>query len=94
MIQIEIYKYNADVDDFIPVMMDFENEQDAYSAQLASCYSRRIKRYPPIEDFADAQVKINSGIEELAAEGQTQLAKYYSDCLSVKTSLPKPTPPV
>ena len=45
--------------------------------------------YPPMGDFNDIQVKINSGIPELLSEGQAALEEYVQDCLNVKTRFPK-----
>jgi len=45
--------------------------------------------YPDPAELNDAQIKINSGIEELEAEGQQQLENYVSNCLDVKTRFPK-----
>lgn len=45
--------------------------------------------YPPVPEYTDAQVKINSGIPELETEGQTQLNNYIQNCLDVKTRFPK-----
>ncbi|HLD91606.1 MAG TPA: hypothetical protein VI911_11465 [Patescibacteria group bacterium] len=50
----------------------------------------RRKAYPEIESYLDAMVKINSGDEILIAEGQQQLADYYTACLAVKSLYPKP----
>lgn len=50
---------------------------------------KRAAEYPPIADFLDAQVKINSGDEELMAEGQEQLSAYYTNCLAIKAKYPK-----
>jgi len=47
----------------------------------------RKKAYPPIEDYVDAQVKINTpGME---AEGQAQLEEYRAQCLAVKQRFAK-----
>lgn len=48
----------------------------------------RQEEYPPFEDYLDAQVKLNSSDLDIQAEGQKQLEKYYSDCLSVKEKYP------
>ena len=45
--------------------------------------------YPKIEEYNDAQVKLNSGISELEQQGQEQLNKYIQDCLDIKTRFPK-----
>lgn len=53
-------------------------------------YEKRAAEYPPIEEYLDAQVKINSGDDALIAAGQEQLAAYYEACLAVKARYPKP----
>lgn len=45
--------------------------------------------YPDLEEKADAEVKINSGIEAFVNEGESQLQQYIEDCLSVKIRFPK-----
>ena len=50
---------------------------------------KRSADYPPIEDYLDAQVKINSGNEELVRAGEQQLQDYYTACLNVKNTYPK-----
>ena len=45
--------------------------------------------YPPLEDFLDAMVKINSGDAMLEAEGRGALETYVSHCLSVKAKYKK-----
>ncbi len=52
---------------------------------------KRRGEYPPVEDYLDAIVKINSGDETLIQEGKTQLETYIADCLAVKEKYPKPT---
>lgn len=49
----------------------------------------RLSEYPPMADYLDAQVKLNSGDAELIAEGQTQLDTYIAACLAVKEKYPK-----
>lgn len=49
----------------------------------------RAAEYPPMADFLDAQVKINSGDNELISEGQVQLSAYYEKCLEIKAKYPK-----
>lgn len=51
----------------------------------------RALEYPPIAEYLDAQVKINSGNETLIKEGQAQEQAYFSKCLAVKAKYPKPT---
>lgn len=51
---------------------------------------KRAVEYPPIEEYLDAMVKINSGDEALIAAGQAQLDFYYQACLAVKARYPKP----
>ena len=50
---------------------------------------KRAAEYPPMADYLDAQVKLNSGIPELMAEGQAQLDAYIAACLAVKEKYPK-----
>lgn len=50
---------------------------------------KRAAEYPPMAEYLDAQVKINSGDEEMIASGQIQLAAYYAECLAVKAKYPK-----
>lgn len=50
---------------------------------------KRAAEYPPIEEYLDAMVKINSGDEKLIAAGQAQLDFYYKACLAVKARYPK-----
>lgn len=45
--------------------------------------------YPDAMEKADAEVKINSGIESFASEGELQLSKYIEDCINVKIRFPK-----
>ena len=45
--------------------------------------------YPPLGDFNDIQVKLNSGIPELVSEGQAALEEYVQNCLNIKTRFPK-----
>lgn len=52
-------------------------------------YEKRAAAYPPITDYLDAMVKINSGNEEMMASGQQQLTAYYEHCNAVKRMYPK-----
>ena len=45
--------------------------------------------YPDISEYNDAQVKINSGITELEAQGVQQNAEYVQACMDIKTRFPK-----
>jgi hypothetical protein len=45
--------------------------------------------YPPLEDFLDAMVKINSGDERLEAEGRGALVIYVTHCIAVKAKYKK-----
>jgi len=49
----------------------------------------RSKAYPPIEDYLDAQIKINSGDSVLKKEGEEQLDTYTKVCLQIKKNYPK-----
>lgn len=50
---------------------------------------KRAEEYPPYQDYLDAVVKINSGDDKLAADGQQQLQEYYNACLNIKNKYPK-----
>ena len=52
-------------------------------------YEKRAAAYPPVEEYLDAQVKINSGDADMVAAGQAQLEAYYQACLAVKAKYPK-----
>lgn len=62
---------------------------DTYLDPVLTYEEKRVAEYPPMADFLDAQVKINSGDEKLMAEGQEQLSAYYTNCLAVKAKYPK-----
>ena len=66
----------------------FKGEEPAVPAP--SYDEQRMAAYPPMADYLDAQVKLNSGNAELIAEGQTQLDAYIAACLAVKEKYPKP----
>ena len=66
----------------------FSGEEPEYSDDRSYGEKRR-SAYPSFCDFLDAQVKLNSGNEVLAAEGQAQLGQYYQACLEVKKTYPK-----
>ncbi len=51
---------------------------------------KRAAEYPPIEEYLDAMVKLNSGDEAMIEDGQAQLDFYYQACLAVKARYPKP----
>ncbi len=55
---------------------------------------KRAAEYPPMAEYLDAIVKINSRDETLVADGQAQLDFYYQACLSVKARYPKPEEPL
>ena len=53
--------------------------------QLAECRRLRASEYPPITDFADAQVH--------AAQGDPDpLKAYFATCKAIKAKYPKPEP--
>lgn len=62
----------------------------APEAPEPSYTKKREAEYPPMADYLDAQVKLNSGNAELIAEGQAQLDAYIAACLAVKEKYPKP----
>jgi len=49
----------------------------------------RKNKYPPIEEYIDAQIKINSRDLFMQKEGQKQFQKYIKVCLQVKEDYPK-----
>lgn len=50
---------------------------------------KRLEAYPPMTEYLDAQVKLNSGDKVLVAEGQAQLDAYLRTCLAIKVEFPK-----
>lgn len=54
------------------------------------CFDLRRYAYPAKEEYLDAMVKIASDDETMRADGAVQLARYYADCIAVKTRFPKP----
>lgn len=50
---------------------------------------KRAQSYPDFRNLLDSVVKINSGNEELAAEGREQQQAYVNACLAVKAAYPK-----
>lgn len=66
----------------------FSGEEPDYPDDR-SYVEKRLSAYPSFREFLDAQVKLNSGSENLAAEGKDQLERYYQACLDVKTTYPK-----
>lgn len=50
----------------------------------------RKRFYPDVEDFIDAQVKLNSKDPTDVSKGQSQLQNYYDQCLAVKARFQKP----
>lgn len=79
---------------YVPI---YENTDDKIVRKWAviiepekSYAEKRAAEYPPITEYLDAIVKINSGDETLIADGQKQLNFYYQACLEVKARYPKP----
>lgn len=66
----------------------FSGEEPAF-VDDRSYQEKRADDYPPYQDYLDALVKMHSEDENLVAEGQEQLNKYYADCLKVKQKYPK-----
>ena len=66
----------------------FKDEEPA--APEPSYTEQRAAEYPPMVDYLDAQVKINSKDAKLMAEGQAQMDAYVAACLAVKEKYPKP----
>lgn len=77
---------NALISDFIVAFSD----EDIQDWRKAHHFELRGWAYPDFKIRLDADVKINSGITELIAEGESQLSSYYTNCLSVKERFPKP----
>lgn len=50
----------------------------------------RTAAYPPIADFIDGMVKINSPDPDVQAEGDAQVQAYCAACLEIKAQFPKP----
>ena len=49
----------------------------------------RRKSYPPLEELADAMVKISSSDDALVIAGNNELQAYVNKCLDVKRRIPK-----
>lgn len=49
----------------------------------------RLAEYPPIIDYVDAHVKINSGDKDLKKIGEQELKDYYKICNAIKIKYPK-----
>lgn len=83
---------------YIPYYVDENNKivrkWEAVVEPEKSYAEKRAAEYPPIAEYLDAMVKINSGDETLAADGQEQLNAYYRACLDVKARYPKPEEPL
>lgn len=77
-----------------PIVRGFDGklylESQAPEAPAPTYQELRAAAYPDLRDYLDAQIKINSGDETLAAEGQSQLEDYFNACLAVKELYPKP----
>ena len=50
----------------------------------------RKNKYPSIEEYLDAQVKLNSRDLFIKQEGRKQLQSYVEICLQIKKDYPKP----
>ena len=98
----DIYQYNLIKNELPPInrgLTDteidnqlndfFHGQEDIQVWKLNNYRFLRKCYYPPIEEYNDAQVKLNSGIPELIQQGQEQLNKYIQDCLDIKTRFPK-----
>lgn len=57
--------------------------------RVANYADLRRWAYPPLADWNDVQVKINSGDTDLETEGNAEKATYINDCLAVKQRFPK-----
>lgn len=78
----------------LPQKYYIENEDKIISV-YADAYiepnyrEKRMAEYPDPREYLDAMVKINSGNEEMAKNGEQQLQKYYELCLAIKQKYPK-----
>lgn len=68
---------------------NYEINQTVPQWRVENYKQLRSWAYPDPAELNDAQIKINSDIDELATEGQQQLDTYVSNCLDVKTRFPK-----
>lgn len=70
-------------------LIGFEDELEI--TQVLQKYYKilRKKAYPKIENYIDAQVKINSGDADLIQEGREQEAEYFQQCLAIKNKFAK-----
>jgi len=50
---------------------------------------QRRQAYPQMTEYVDAQVKKSSSDPAVQAAGIAQEAKYFADCLAVKSKIPK-----
>lgn len=92
------------LNDVIPVLFDQEALNETIAGIIQSRDPVQVARwktekysfmrehsYPPLKDFADAQVKSSSTDPEVVAIGELELAQYTQTCLEVKGRFPKPT---
>ena len=101
--ELDDYKFKL-VENMLPDEIDLNWNDGELDTYLNNYYIQRIDIvqwridnyrylrkmwYPKIEEYTDAQVKLNSGIPELIQQGQEQLNKYIQDCLDIKTRFPK-----
>lgn len=57
--------------------------------RVANYSDLRRWAYPPLADWNDIQVKLNSGDTDLETEGNAEKATYINACLAVKQRFPK-----
>lgn len=62
----------------------FLEQVDVETWRIGNYAYLRKQAYPSEYEKLDAEVKIGSGIEALAAEGELQLQDYIEDCINVK----------
>lgn len=63
--------------------------RDDYIAPVLTYAEKRAAEYPDPRDYLDAEVKLNSGYQDLIAEGEKQKKDYVAACLAVKAKYPK-----
>lgn len=70
-------------------MPEFGSEEEARFWMVDNYGRLREEAYPPIVDFIDATVKIESPDHQMRADGVREMAKYKAACLAVKARFPK-----
>ena len=78
-----------DVEVFLESKADFEIRKAAQIESEKTYADLRRAEYPPFIDLIDGMVKQQSPDSIIKAEGDAQVATYYTDCLLVKENIPK-----